>query len=689
MEPDFSGYATKAGLKCSDGRTITPEAFKHMHGEQVPLVWQHGHNSAENVLGHAVLEARADGVYAYGFFNDTKSGVTAKQLVEHKDINKMSIFANQLVEKSKTVHHGQIKEVSLVLAGANPGAKIDYVRVQHSDDPEDFDVVDDEAVIHTGLQLEFLEYEGDEETEEVVEHADAQDMTVQDIIDSMTEPQRNVLNYMVGAALEDNAPSGDNAAQHSDDNQQTDDNTAEGKADESLAHAHQEGKTDVSNVFEQNAGGQAGQGGYTLTHADMDKIFKQGKRLGSFRDSIRQFVQGLVDDGTLKHDELAHGINTIDVLFPEAKNYSNQPDVVKRRTEWVNAVLNGLSHTPFTRVKSIVADLTLDQARARGYVKADFKKEQWFGVTTRKTSPTTVYIKQKLDRDDILDITDFKVVNWMMAQMRVMLDEEIARAVLIGDGRAVDDVDKIKDPAGASSGDGIRSIYNDHDLYASTIYVNVDDSGSTYDEVVDSVMDGMEFYKGTGSPVFFTTTRELNNFKKSKDTTGRRLYENNQAVADALGVSAIYTVEPMYDVTDLVGIIVNLTDYNTGTDQGGEINQFEQFDIDYNQEKYLLETRLSGALVKVKSALIIKKTAAGNALVVPTKPTFVASTGVVTIPTQTGVVYKQDDGTTTISAGAMTAIAAGTSVTIKSVPASGYYFPDNQRDQWTFERPAA
>jgi hypothetical protein len=657
MVADFGGYATKAGLKCSDGRTITPEAFKHMDGQRVPLVWQHAHGEASNVLGHAILTARSDGMYAEGFFNTTKGGVTAKELVQHGDITNLSIYANQLVEKTKTVLHGMIREVSLVLSGANPGATIDFVRLQHSGDPNDIEVLEDEAVIHTGLDLEVPEVDEDapEEDEEEIEHADhSPDDTVQDVYDSMDEEQKNVLHYMIGAAL-DSASS----AEHSDTDEE--------------GLAHKEGTTDMTkrNVFEQND--QETDAPHTLSHSDVKGIVHDAIRGGSLKDAVENYA-------------LAHGITNIDLLFPDAKTLADRPEFNKRRTEWVDRVLADTSHSPFSRVKTLTADLTQDEARAKGYIKGNYKKEEWFGVTKRTTSPTTVYKKQKLDRDDVLDIVDFDVVAWLKQEMRMMLDEEIARAILIGDGRDVGDIDKIKDPVGAADGVGIRSIVNDHELFATTVYVNVDDASSNYDEVVDSVLDGFEFYKGSGTPDFYCTIRTLNMFLKAKDTQGRRLYNTRTDVAAALGVASIITVESMYDVSDLVGVIVNLRDYNIGTDRGGEVTMFDDFDIDYNQQKYLIEARMSGALTKIKSALVVRKTAAGNALVVPTSPTFVSSTGVITIPTQTGVVYKNAAGTT-LTAGAQTALAAGASLVVNAFPATNYYFPDNQRDGWTFKRP--
>lgn len=669
MEADFGGYATKAGLKCSDGRTITPEAFKHMDQKRVPLVWQHAHNSGENVLGHAILEARQDGVYAYGFFNDTKQGQNAKALVKHKDITAMSIYANNLVEKSKTVLHGIIREVSLVLSGANPGAMIDFVSVQHSDDPSDVTELDDEAIITTGLALEHFdldaegpdeeddddeEDEGDED-DKSLEHAD--DQTIQDVVNSMSDDQKLVLNYLVGAAM--------------------------GKAD-SAAHAdtkdegdleHKEGDGDMTrNVFEQNGGAKTGTAQHTLSHSDMEGIVKEAMRGGSLRDAVEQYA-------------LKHGIDDIDVLFPDAKSLTDRPEFNKRRTEWVDGVLTGTSHSPFSRVKTVTADLTQEEARAKGYIKGNYKTEEWFGVSKRTTSPTTIYKKQKLDRDDIVDITDFDVVAWLKMEMRMMLEEELARAILIGDGRDVAHEDKIKDPIGAADGVGIRSIVNDHELFVTTVNVNVSGADTNYDTVVDAVMDGMEFYKGTGTPTFYTTIRTLNKFLQAKDGMQRRLYRNKAEVAQALGVANIVTVEPMNDMDDLIGIIVNLTDYNIGADKGGEVSLFDDFDIDYNQYKYLIETRLSGALTKIKSALIIKATDAADVLLDnPPAPTYNSTTYVVTVPTATNVTYKNADTGATLAAGAQTALTAGQRLNVEAVAADGFYFSNNADKTWTFFR---
>jgi hypothetical protein len=673
IEADFGGWATKAGLKCTDGRTIMHGAFKDMHHQQVPLVWQHGHSSAENVLGHAVLEHKDEGVYAYAFFNKTKQGETARELVEHGDIKFLSIYANNLVERAKNVMHGVIREVSLVLAGANPGAVIDYVNIKHSDGSV-FES-DEEAIILTGVPIDHAlahseepdedDEEDDEEDEdgedgdENLEHAD-KDTTVKDIYDTLNEEQKNVVHYLIGVALEDEKKS---AAEHS----------ATENTETTITH---EGGDEMSrNVFDQNA---AKNGGDTIKHSltqeDVKGIFADAVKVGSIREAVNNYA-------------LQHGIENIDVLFPDAKMATGTIDLEKRRTEWVSSVLNGTRKTPFSRIKTFTADLTQDDARAKGYIKGNYKEEEWFGVSKRTTSPTTIYKKQKLDRDDMLDITDFDIVAFLKAEMRLMTEEEVARAILVGDGRAPGAEDKVKDPLGASDGIGIRSIINDHELFVTTLNVNVNDADSSYEEVVDAVMDGMEFYKGTGTPTLYTTVRELNKFLKAKDGMGRRYYANKSEVAQVLGVSSIQLVEPLNEYPDVVGIIVNLDDYNVGTDRGGELTMFEDFDIDYNQQKYLLETRLSGALVRPKSALVIKKTASNSVLATPQEPGYNASTGVITIPTVTGMTYEDGDGTT-LTPGAQTAIPVGSSETVTAVPDSGYHFANSAQDSWTFTRRA-
>jgi Phage capsid family/Caudovirus prohead serine protease len=570
MEADFSGYATKAGLKCSDGRTIMPDAFKHQDGVRVPLVWSHERRGPENVLGHAILENRADGVYAYAYLNDTESAKNTRVLVQHKDIEAFSIWANKLVEKGKSVFHGSIKEVSVVLSGANPGALIDFVSFAHSDG--EVEILDDEAIIYTGLALE---HESQVETaEEVVEHAEA-GPTVQEVYDEFTDEQKTVVHYLVGVALQAN-----DTAEHSEEVSEEDSN-------DSLNH--EEGTEMTHNVFEQNAGGQTPLRP-TLTHDQLKEIVEDAKRMGSFKESF------------LSH-AVEYGIENIDFLFPDAKTIANSPEFVSRRMEWVSGVINGTRHSPFSRIKSISADITHDDARAKGYVKASLKKEEWFALAQRVTTPQTVYKKQKLDRDDIIDITDLDVVAWLKAEMRVMLDEEIARAVLVGDGRAIDDEDKILPTY-------IRPILYDDVFYTDKVSVA---KTATGDALVDAILAARPNYRGTGNPAFYTTETVLTEMLLVKDTTGRRIYSTEAELTSALRVSKIVAVPIMDDYTvlvgadncDLIGILVNLSDYTLGADKGGAVAMFDDFDIDYNQYKYLIEARLSGALTKFKSAQAI------------------------------------------------------------------------------------
>lgn len=694
-KPDFSGWATKAGLKCSDGRVIMPDAFKHQDQATVPLVWQHAHSEPANVLGHAVLENRGEeGVYAYGYFNETDAAKNAKVLVQHGDITSLSIYANGLIERSKQVFHGVIRELSLVLSGANPGALIDNITLAHADG--DMVTLDDEAIIYTGLELVHSDG-GDEssddssddsaddstednvddsvddsaENDEALDHS-ADDPTVQEVYDSLTDEQKDVVHYMIGAALE---AAGEDLKQSSISDDETNDEANDdansetnSELDSELVHTNdnseEEGRRMTRNVFEQQNGGKKVDDDTALSHDALTGIVAEAKKSGSLKEAFEAYA-------------FKHGIENIDVLFPDARTVTDTPEFDSRRTEWVAGVLEGTRHSPFTRIKSLLADLTYDDARARGYVKGSFKKEEWFNVSKRVTTPSTVYKKQKLDRDDILDITDFDVVVWLKQEMRLMLDEEIARAILIGDGRLIDDEDKIKDPMGTPEGAGIRSILHDHDLYAATVTV---DDGATSIQTVDAIVEGMKFYKGSGSPTFFTTLPTLTSLLLTRDQFNHRMWKTPMELASELGVSNIVTVEVMEAEDDLVGIVVNLRDYTIGTDKGGETNFFDDFDIDYNQYKYLYETRLSGALTKIRSAVIIKRSPSGSAPVVPTAPTFDGST--ITIPTVTHVTYKDraDDTTKT----GTVAVTEGDTVTIYAVADSGYYFENNVEDEWSF-----
>jgi len=675
-KPDFSGWATKAGIECSDGRTILPNAFAHQDQVTVPLVWQHGHKEATNVLGHTVLENRDEGVYTYGYFNDTEQGKNAKALVKHGDITYLSIFANQLQERAKQVAHGMIREVSLVMAGANPGAIIDNIEIMHADSGQVVEI-EDEAVIYTGLELEHgIELDETEEPADdaELEHVNADgERTVQDVYDEMTPEQQEVVHYMVGAAMQEVK----HADEPSDEEEPAEDDTT-------ITHTEKETRKMSRNAFEDQKNGGTGtlsgdgtdQERHVISHDDMKAIASDAQRRGSAKAAFEAYA-------------LAHGIENIGILFPDAQAISNTPEWDKRRTEWVTTVLGGVKKLPFSRVKSLVADITHEQARAKGYIKGTFKREEWFGLSKRSTTPTTIYKKQQLDRDDIIDITDLDVVAWLKAEMRLMMDEEIARAILIGDGRAVYDPDKIKDPVGVNEGAGIRSIFHDHELYAATVNIPVDETDALWPvKVIDEILENMRFYKGSGSPTLFTTLPILSKMLLVRDSDGKRLYRTASDVAAEIGVANIVTVEVMEDEADLIGIVVNLVDYSTGTDRGGDITLFDDFDIDYNQYKYLMETRLSGGLTKIRSALKIMKVASTLIEVSPESPDYNESTGVITPKTTTGVVYKRADTNATVTTGSPITLAPGASLKIYATAASGYVFETDQEDEFTFERPS-
>lgn len=689
MKADFSGYATKAGLKCSDGRTIMPDAFKHQDSMKVPLVWQHGHSDPENVLGHAILENRPDGVYAYGFFNTSGKATHTRGLIEHGDINMMSIWANDLIERAGRVLHGAIREVSLVLSGANPGALIENVTIRHANDDET--TLDDEAIIYTGLTLEHAADKDDKNDDE-------DDETVQDVYDSMSEKQQQVLHYMIGEALESaDSEKKDNtdSAKH-DDVDDKDEKTLQ-DVYKSMSDKHKEvvqhmidealetASTKQDNLGDNDEDNSKGKD-MAIKHNVFENQNKDSKKNVLSHDDMKGIVTTAARTGSLKHAveeyALAHGITDIETLFPDAKAITDVPEWVARRTEWVSGLLGATRKSPFSRIKTISADLTFEEARAKGYVKGSLKKEEFFGVAARTTTPTTIYKKQALDRDDVVDITDFDVVAWLKAEMRLMLDEELARAILLGDGRDVASEDKINEQ-------NIRPISKDHELYTTTITVNVDDASSSMTEVIDAVILNRHVLKGTGLPTFFTTEYWIARFLLLRDADGHRMYKTLADLAAELRVSNVVAVESMLDEPDIVGIMVNPVDYVLGADKGGSVSMFDDFDIDYNKQKYLIETRCSGALTKVKSAMVVMRTAAVNVLVVPNMPTFVNATGVLTIVNQVGVVYK--NGATVVNAAGSpyAAIAAGASITIDATPAAGYYFATSDDDSWTFTRDEA
>lgn len=573
MKYDFSGWATRNNIKCSDGRTILKDAFKQHDGQTVPLVWNHQHNESANVLGHAVLENRDEGVYAYCTFNDTEAGKNAKLLVEHGDVTALSIYANQLKQKGSNVMHGIIREVSLVLAGANPGAFIDSV-IRHGE------FCEDEAVIYTGEELTLQHADdpsdkADKKDKKGDDEVDNNEKTIQDVFDTLNEEQKNVVYALIGQALEDK----EMAQSAIEENEN---NIEEDGGEQEMKH----------NVFE----GRETENNNVLSHDAMDTILKDAKRYGSLKESFLAHA----DD---------YGIKDIEWLFPDAKNVNTPPDFIKRDDSYVQKVMRGVHHVPFSRIKSMFADITADQARAKGYIKGNLKKEEVFTLLKRTTTPTTIYKKQKLDRDDVVDITDFDVVAWLKMEMRMMLDEEIARAILVGDGRSSSDDDKINEM-------NIRPISRDEDLYCVKAPVAVA-AAATEDEIakafIRTVIKSRKEYKGSGSPTLFTTEDVITNCLLLEDKNGRVIYDTVDKLATALRVKEIVPVEVMENAKTMVNkvekplmaILVNLVDYYVGADKGGAINMFDDFDIDYNQQKYLMETRCSGALVKPFSAIAV------------------------------------------------------------------------------------
>lgn len=575
---DFSGWATKNNLLCSDGRTILKDAFKNDDGVTVPLVWNHQHNDPSNILGHALLENRDEGVYAYCKFNDSEPGKNAKLLVEHGDVSALSIYANQLKQQGGNVLHGAIREVSLVLAGANPGAFIDSV-IRHSEDIDDEDIddknVDDEAIIYTGENICLAHAEKQmEETTKVMEEKKEmapetkteepkKEKTVQDVFDTLNEEQKKVVYALIGQVIEE----------------------AENKSSKEIETKDIEGgkKEMKHNVFENDKENQEN----VLQHSDIEAIFADAKRYGSLKDSVLQ-----------------HGITNIDYLFPEAKDINTTPEFIKRDMGWVEKVMRSVHHTPFSRIRSTFANITEEDARAKGYIKGKLKKDEVFSLLKRSTTPTTVYKKQKLDRDDAVDITDFDVVAWLKSEMRMMLDEELARAFLIGDGRNPSSDDKINEQ-------NIRPIYNDEDLYTVKAVIEVAQAATAEEKTkafIKSVIKNRKEYKGTGSPTLYTTEDVVSDCLLLEDANGRFIYDNIDKLKNVLRVADIVTVPVMEGAKgknqgDLLAILVNLADYNVGADKGGAVNMFDDFDIDYNAQKYLIETRCSGALVKPYSAI--------------------------------------------------------------------------------------
>ena len=598
---DFSGWVTKNDVRCSDGRVIRHNAFKDQDGTKVPLVWMHQHGGIENVLGNVLLQNRPEGVYGYGSLNESEGADMARIILKHDDVTAMSIYANNLTSNGSDVVHGTIREVSLVLAGANPDARIDEVIV-HGDSNEDelylfnaedntlkhsdmsdilFEPVDDNVIVHADNGKEDSVVENKNDTNKSNKSDDA---TVEDILNSMNEDQKTVLYYLVGQALKNDT---------SDNSSNT--NTNESDEEDNVKH----------NVFDQDDSVTTDE----LVHDAMGSIIADAKKGYSMRSVFEDYVNNSDNGEALAH-AATYGVDPVDYLFPEAKTITNTPEFIKRDTGWVSQLMSRVHHTPFSRVKSVFADITADEARARGYMKGKLKKEEVFTLLKRSTTPTTIYKKQKMDRDDVIDITDFDVIAWLKGEMRGMLDEEIARAILVGDGRMTDDDDHISE-------EHIRPIWKDAELYTINALIELEGS-ETEDDIAKSfirtAIKSRKDYKGSGNPILFTTEDFLTDMLLLEDKIGHPLYDSVEKLATKLRVSQIVTVEVMEDLTrevgdtthTLMGIIVNPADYNVGADRGGAINMFDDFDIDYNQQKYLIETRCSGALIKPYSAIVIE-----------------------------------------------------------------------------------
>ena len=588
---DFSGWATKANLLCSDGRVITSDAFKHMDGATVPIVWNHAHGSVLEILGKATLEHRDDGIYAYGAFNDTEAGQAAKVVVQHGDVTHLSIYANKLKHNGRNVVHGMIREVSLVMAGANPGAVIDSV-MMHGDDSEeegyiytDSTLENVEPLFHADKEDDKTEEKGEKEMAEETKKTEAAEggKTVKEIFDTLNPEQKDAVYYVIERMTQEAS------------GKKTEDSKDSEKEEVKHSEEIEGGETEMTHLFEGNKTNQED----ALMHFDMEEITKIARRQnGSLKEAFNTYAED---------NALQHGIDNLDILFPEATNLNKTPEFIKRDTGWVGEVMHGVHHTPFSRIKSVFADITEAEARAKGYIKGTMKKDEFFKLLKRVTTPTTIYKKQSFDRDDIIDITEFDVVAWVKGEMRMMLDEEIARAILVGDGRPASSEDKINEQ-------NLRPIWTDDDLYTVKKAITVAADADKAKEFIKAVIRSRKEYKGSGNPVMFMTEDMLTECLLIEDTNQRMIYENEAQLANKLRVKKIVTVPVMENLTrqvadkkhELAAIYVNLADYNVGADKGGAVNMFDDFDIDYNRYKYLIETRCSGALTKPYAAVALE-----------------------------------------------------------------------------------
>lgn len=696
MKFDFSGYASKADLLCSDGRTIKPHAFKDDDGKEVPIYLEHRRTGVKTELGRAILEDREDGTYVYGTFNDTPEGRNAKKAVKDRSINGLSVRATDLIHRGADVIKGVIEEVSLVLKGANPGASIQNVSIAHS---SGYSIeLDDEAIIYTGLALEHSDLEGedmDDKKDMSEKENGGGEKTIRDVLETLNEEQRKAVAYLI----EQLTNSGEEEGSESDDEKKEtskskDDKSEKPKSEDDSEVSHAKKSEDMEDDEEttEEVDLENPEDGEkdpeddkkkTLAHSDKESkmgnkrnIFESSNNVNDQRDTLSHsqmqeiFSDALRSKGSLREVFLEHaneyGFENIDVLFPDAKTLSSQPEILSRRTEWVDKVLGPVRKSPFARVKSIVADITADEARARGYVKGSLKKEEIIKLLKRKTDPTTVYKKQKIDRDDLIDITDIDTVAFLKAEMRLMLDEELARAILVGDGRPYEDESKIDEEA-------IRPIASDEDMYAEKVVLP---SNTSIEDRMEAMIRARASYRGTGTPTLYTTLSFITDMLLLKDRMGRRLYSNLDELASELMANEIVPVEVLETYPTIAGIYVNMADYTLGSDRGGEISFFDDFDIDYNQHKYLLETRCSGALTKPKSAIVIKLEEGISAT--PVSPSFDGETNTITIPNTEGIDYKVDG---VVKTGKVT-ISKNAEVT--ATAKKGYFIPGNTVTNWTF-----
>lgn len=658
-KPDFKGWATKYNELCSDGRTILPGAFDHYNGRVVPLAFQHEQNSPLTIIGHGLLEASEEGLRIAGFLNNTEAGLASRELISHGDVKSLSIYAKRVQERNRQVYHGDIHEVSLVLGGANPEAYIDYVDIQHSDDG-----IGSEAIIVSAEPLVYEFSHSEEEESMSQEETEDEELTVEDVLDTFTEDQRAVLDMFVDAALNQN--------DEDDDDEQEVVEHSETEEDKDLQHSDTQEKDSFKmsrNVFDQNK--QNTNSSPTLTRDQFDIMVKDAKRLGSFKESYLMHMDefGIDEETILAHAD--YGITNIGVLFPDAKATTATPQFIQRNTEWADLFMSRARKLPFSNVKTILADITGEEARALGYTTGNVKKNEVIKLLKRKTQPTTVYKKQKLDRDNVIDITSMDVVVWLKGEMRMMIKEEIARAAIFGDGRDTNSDDHIADPIGQTDGTGVRSIINDHDLYAHKVQVPVALGEGVF---VERVIRAFEHYRGSGNTTMYISQGALSDILLEKDRIGRRLYNTVQELATAMLVNRIITSEVMPAYPGLVAVIVDESDYDFGSDKGGELTLFDDFDLDINQMIYLMETRLSGGLARPKSALVFTRTIDNEVLA--TMPSF--NDNEIEIPVITGVEYRVDDEIVT---GTLT-ITKNTEVI--AYPTTGYMFPLGMTRSWTY-----